>query len=667
MVEGRNPHAREPRIRGGGKWLLILAAAAVASCSDGSGGAPAAINLDGANSGGVADSALPGGGPCAAGQTLCGGSCVDLQSNSVHCGACASACAPGSSCTAGVCSCQAGLTSCDGTCVDTGSDARHCGACGAACSADQVCADGLCGSTCPPGTTQCGSSCVDASSNPLHCGLCDNACTGGQGCLDGTCVCAAGQQLCGGSCVDTGADPSNCGGCGIHCTAAHTCTAGTCVGGGTGGPGTAASGTGGSAPESAGGSGTGTEPDNGAGGDPTGTGGEPAGTGGEPAGTGGDPAGTGGEPAGTGGEPAGTGGEPAGTGGEPAGTGGEPAGTGGEPAGTGGAGGSGNGASPSNPNADCAARSLLQYLYDIMGTNTLSGQESMFGDGNGFPSQRDSYIQQRTGQYPALYSSDFGDFSTRNLADRQRVVDNALAYWRQGSIIQLHYHIVQPDQPDGAGFETMSQFSAENPYPASNIDQILTSGTELNREHLRRLDTLAGYLGQLQQAGVPVLWRPFHEMNGGWFWWGMQPRFADLWIQMWEYLTDTHGLNNLLWVFSVNHWQANGNDAPSNYYPGHDYVDVVGVDVYLEYDHNYDQYVHDTLMSVGGGRPIAFTENGQMPDIPAISGSQPNWVFWSTWWGFEGADSGNSDQLYSRNYGDPRVITQDEVSLPDCD
>ena len=282
MVEGRNPHAREPKVRGGGKWLLILAAAAVASCSDGSGGAPAAINLDGANSGGVADSALPGGGPCAAGQTLCGGSCVDLQSNSVHCGACASACAPGSSCTAGICSCQADLTSCDGTCVDTGSDARHCGACGAACSADQVCADGLCGSTCPPGTTQCGSSCVDASSNPLHCGLCDNACTGGQGCLDGTCVCAAGQQLCGGSCVDTGADPSNCGGCGIHCTAAHTCTAGTCVGGGTGGPGTAASGTGGSAPESAGGSGTGTEPDNGtggAGGDPTGTGGKPAGTG----------------------------------------------------------------------------------------------------------------------------------------------------------------------------------------------------------------------------------------------------------------------------------------------------------------------------------------------------------------------------------------------------
>jgi mannan endo-1,4-beta-mannosidase len=228
--------------------------------------------------------------------------------------------------------------------------------------------------------------------------------------------------------------------------------------------------------------------------------------------------------------------------------------------------------------------------------------------------------------------------------------------------------MIQPDEPDGAGFDTMAAFSSDNPYPAANIDRILTPGDSLNTEHLRRLGELAGYLGQLQQAGVAVLWRPNHEMNGAWFWWGQQARFADLWIQQWDYLTNTHGLNNLLWVFSVNHWTDSpwGDGEPADYYPGDQYVDVLGVDVYLEYGHNYDQYVHDTLMDVGGGRPIAFTENGEMPNIPNLTAGQPNWVYWATWWGFEGADSGNTSALYDANYNDPRVISQDEVAVPGC-
>ena len=71
-------------------------------------------------------------------------------------------------------------------------------------------------------------------------------------------------------------------------------------------------------------------------------------------------------------------------------------------------------------------------------------------------------------------------------------------------------------------------------------------------------------------------------------------------------------------------------------------------------------------MDVGGGKPIAFTENGQMPNIVQLAASQPNWVYWSTWWGFEGADSGNTSALYDANYGDPRVLTLDEVNLPAC-
>jgi hypothetical protein len=338
--------------------------------------------------------------------------------------------------------------------------------------------------------------------------------------------------------------------------------------------------------------------------------------------------------------------------------------------GTSGAATGGSGASRnSNPDADCAARSLLDYLYEITGTCTLSGQESMSYDtpqAGSFPSSRDAYVQQRTGKFPALYSSDFGDFGESNLQDRQRVVDNVRAYASRGSVIQLHYHMIQPDQPDGSGFETMAGFTADSPYPASNIDRILTVGDSLNTEHLRRLDEIAGYLGQLQDAGIAVLWRPYHEMNGDWFWWGQQARFRELWIQQWERFTNVHHLNNLVWVFSVNHWSSGWGIGPDEYYPGDEYVDVLGVDIYTEYGHTFDTNVHDSLFSLGGGKPIAITENGEMPDIPAIQDAQPSWVYWATWWGFEDAASGNTDADYASVYGAERTLTQDEVDLPGC-
>ncbi|MBN1608224.1 MAG: hypothetical protein JW940_16450 [Polyangiaceae bacterium] len=76
--------------------------------------------------------------------------------------------------------------------------------------------------------------------------------------------------------------------------------------------------------------------------------------------------------------------------------------------------------------------------------------------------------------------------------------------------------------------------------------------------------------------------------------------------------------------------------------------------------------VDPLLLRIGGGSPIAFTENGVMPDIGTLGSSQPKWVYWATWWGFEGSDIGNTNQLYSRVYGSERTLTQDEVQLGGC-
>lgn len=196
---------------------------------------------------------------------------------------------------------------------------------------------------------------------------------------------------------------------------------------------------------------------------------------------------------------------------------------------------------------------------------------------------------------------------------------------------------------------------------------MLTSGDALNAELLKPIDQIADYLKQLQNKGIAVLWRPYHEMNGAWFWWGKQTRLEDLWIQMWERF-QAKGVNNVPWVFSVNFWEDSwgANIGPSGYYPGPDYVDVVGVDVYVDAGHKYDKRVHDALSTFGGGKPLAITENGQMPDVGTFKSAQPNFVYWATWWGFEKSDKGNTDALYTSNYSDAATITQDEVSVPAC-
>jgi len=104
---------------------------------------------------------------------------------------------------------------------------------------------------------------------------------------------------------------------------------------------------------------------------------------------------------------------------------------------------------------------------------------------------------------------------------------------------------------------------------------------------------------------VVVLWRPFHEMNGDWFWWGGRESetFIKLWRHMFDYFTTTKGLDNLLWVYGPNH----GNKTAA-YYPGERYVDLVGLDAYTDFidpDH-IKGYVEVARL----GKPFGFTEYG---------------------------------------------------------
>ena len=317
---------------------------------------------------------------------------------------------------------------------------------------------------------------------------------------------------------------------------------------------------------------------------------------------------------------------------------------------------------PSDPNASAATISLYSYLQNIKGQYILSGQESMSSDLSGDTTSRDKYVHGKTGKMPAVFSANFGD----NLEEKneQSVVDmikKQVADYGGKTIVTLSWHADQPDIPTSEGYTGMKVSN----YPTANIDSMLKSGTALNVEWLKRLDTIAGYLAQLGNANIPVIWRPFHENNGNFFWWGQQPRFKELWQQEYNYFTNTKGLHNLIWEFCSNNF-AQGETWLGKNYPGDSYADMLSVDIYTQ-NFQFSKYMYDTLMNHAKQKPVAISENGTMPTVADLFTQGQYYVYWATWFGFEGStvsdgEPGNPDALYTSNYTDPHTITRDNIN-----
>ncbi len=173
---------------------------------------------------------------CTPGQTCTGTTCCALAQ---ACGT--TCCAAGDVCSAGHC-CPAGQTNCGGVCVDITTSATHCGTSCAVCpsypGATPVCTAGVCGYSCTAGFADCNGLASDGcevnlATDVLHCGACGTNCTGGRTCQGEVCSCRVGQVVCGGVCVTPATDPANCGACGNACAApangAVACTGGACV------------------------------------------------------------------------------------------------------------------------------------------------------------------------------------------------------------------------------------------------------------------------------------------------------------------------------------------------------------------------------------------------------------------------------------------------------
>lgn len=293
----------------------------------------------------------------------------------------------------------------------------------------------------------------------------------------------------------------------------------------------------------------------------------------------------------------------------------------------------------SNPNAIPEAVNLYNYLYDTYGEAILAGQqESTWMNDN--PEYEMEYIETTTGKLPAIRGLDYIN------EDFDGVTSRSIDWWNKGGIVTICWHWGAPTL--GVGYEASKL--------RIDIDEALTEGTELNKAMVKDMDRVAEELKKLQEAGVPVLWRPFHELNGNWFWWskGGAEDFKKLWIYMYDRYTNYHGLNNLIWVFGYT------TNPDRKWYPGENYVDIAGCD---GYKNSIMQTSFKKLKRiVGDYMPLVYHENGPIPNPTDLQEKKVGWLWFMTWHTTYIKEE-NIPSYLNKVYQDDYVITLDE--LPD--
>lgn len=281
---------------------------------------------------------------------------------------------------------------------------------------------------------------------------------------------------------------------------------------------------------------------------------------------------------------------------------------------------------PVNPDATPEARELLDRLYKSVDEGKIiSGLHHNQLMMPNYVQDLDR-IEEASGKTPMIWGGDLA-------WDARQVVDIATREHKRGRIITIMWHVNRPfDRTPGVDFrnQTQGKFSKEQ------WEELMTEGTEMHSMWLEQVDSISTYLKMLQDRNIPVLWRPYHEMNGEWFWWGDrrgEDGFAKLWRMLYDRMVNHHHLDNLLWVWNANAPRVIPNDsamAYEMYYPGHDYVDVLATDVY----HNdWKQEHHDQLVELGEGKLIALGELGELP-TPEKLASMNKFAWFMIWTGF---------------------------------
>ena len=267
-----------------------------------------------------------------------------------------------------------------------------------------------------------------------------------------------------------------------------------------------------------------------------------------------------------------------------------------------------NSMSPVTPNASPEARALLKFFYSISGKYILTGQHN-------YPNvkgRNTEFAAEYIGKTPVIYSTDWGfaqDGNTDSYLARQDIVNEAIRQNKLGSIVTICWHAVPPTADEPVTFQ---------PVPGAD-------STRLHSVQGRLLD------------------QQFKDIR--------------LYKQIFSRLVNYHKLNNLIWLWSVDRPSTPARKF-SNFYPGKDFFDIAGLDVYGS---DFNQNYYDSLLALSKGKPIVLGEVGN-PPTPEILKRQPDWGYYVIW---AGMVRNTLRRQYEVLMNDSRVLFREDTAYWD--
>lgn len=245
-----------------------------------------------------------------------------------------------------------------------------------------------------------------------------------------------------------------------------------------------------------------------------------------------------------------------------------------------------------------------------------------------------------TGKYPALLGL---HFSQKRSQDTTIINQLAINHWQKGGLVTVGMSFDNPffDGSDG---------SLAIDYGKIDLKKLLTSAPDSKEKtaYRNQLMFVSKALLSLKKAGVTVIWRPFHEMNGNWFWWGLEDAkktakvsdFHLLWQDMHKTFAQL-GLDNLIWVFAPsNPWNQYVRNSLALLYPGNAFVDMVGMSIYKaplpDFKENYEtlKQFNKTIVIAESGDDIDNQGNKVLDEMDMLRkyrGKAGYFLQWASW------------------------------------
>lgn len=280
-----------------------------------------------------------------------------------------------------------------------------------------------------------------------------------------------------------------------------------------------------------------------------------------------------------------------------------------------------------NNNATIEAKRLLAYLEKCVADGKIvAGQHTQT-----MGCEEIEYIKGLTGHEPKMrgfellgYSPninyyDASEACLTEVEENKNTMNVALEWGKDSEhIVTISFHWFSPL------YGRDKSFYAKN--TVFDARRVLETGTLEREAFYKDMDAIAEELKKFMDNNIPVLWRPFHESDGDWFWWGAYgPVVAkELYLLMFDYYVNVHHLNNLIWVW---------NCADAAGYPGDAYVDIVSRDVYLEEYRatNYHKEYNELIDATSKNKIAALAEIGTLPDAEKLEKEIVPWAYFMTW------------------------------------